>query len=98
MTPKYINYDVIILSELKNNRSEMFSKWAQILYGVQLRLLEPVYKFWEFYEIIWPKILFWYESDLLQQVLIPTLITIANNFQMSSNFIWRAIRNPRPSI
>jgi len=29
---------------------------------------------------------------LLRQVLIPTLVTIANNLQMSSNFIWGAIR------
>jgi len=29
---------------------------------------------------------------LLRQVLIPTLVTIANDLQMSSNFIWDAIR------
>jgi hypothetical protein len=52
------------------------SKWPQILYEVLLEPSNLVYKIWEFYKFIWPEIPFRYESDLLRQVLIPTLVTI----------------------
>jgi hypothetical protein len=54
------------------------------LYGVRLEPWNLVYKIWELFEFYWYDIPFWYESDWLWQVLIPTLVTIANNLQIIS--------------
>ena len=58
----------------------------------------PVYKISWLSKFIWLEIPFWYKSDLLRQVLIPILVTIVNDFRISSNFRRDVIRTCRTSI